>query len=182
MLNRMSVHPNDAAGRYELTGMTGSMCYMVRVGVSVSSASTLTQAPEVYNGARYNEKVDIYSLGVIMYELCSRILLKVYLKDVEHMQQFARSICQDGYRCVLAVARRVTNLNALYRPSLPASMPEQVKKIIEACWAADPAKRPSAQQVHDMLCDVQASGVLDGRMQRSSVLGRWLRKCRGKQT
>ena len=34
------------------------------------------------------------------YELFSRTLLKVYLKDTEHMQQFARSICQEGYRYV----------------------------------------------------------------------------------
>ena len=70
MLNRMSIHPSDAAGRYELTGMTGSMCYMVRSRPCPGGLIHLgapPQAPEVYKGTRYNEKVDIYSLGVIMY-------------------------------------------------------------------------------------------------------------------
>lgn len=29
-------------------------------------------APEVFDGRRYNEKADVYSFGVILWELCTR--------------------------------------------------------------------------------------------------------------
>lgn len=72
-----------------------------------------------------------------------------------------------------------TSLNTPPRPTLPKSMPAAVKTVIEACWEEDPAKRPSAQSVHDMLVDIQETGALDTRSRSSSVLSRWLTKRRG---
>ena len=36
------------------------------------------QAPEVYVGLPYNEKIDIFSLGVVMFEVSRRIWIKGY--------------------------------------------------------------------------------------------------------
>jgi serine/threonine protein kinase len=44
----------EASAKYELTGQTGSLMYM---------------APEVYNGQPYNEKADVFSFGMMMYEV-----------------------------------------------------------------------------------------------------------------
>lgn len=43
--------------RYELTGLCGSLLYM---------------APEVFQNKPYNEKADVYSLGILLFELVSQ--------------------------------------------------------------------------------------------------------------
>lgn len=85
MLERMSIAPTDAAGRYELTGMTGSMCYM---------------APEVYSAQLYNQQVDIYSLGVIMYGGGGGVFSQVALHTLSNSS--------TGMSCLAAPCSRCT--------------------------------------------------------------------------
>lgn len=47
-----------------------------------------------------------------------------------------------------AYARKVADG---FRRSLPDSLPPALKALIEACWAADPAARPTAAAVHEAL-------------------------------
>lgn len=71
-------------------------------------------------GQPYNEKVDVFSFGVVMYELLNR---KLTLVDV---------IKGDPRQDAQAYAERVAGG---FRPHIPASWPVQLRELISACWA-----------------------------------------------
>ena len=49
----------------------------------MKSDMTVTKAPEVFDGRRYTEKVDIWSLGTILYELATG---QVLMNEIEYSQ------------------------------------------------------------------------------------------------
>ncbi|AVK76566.1 serine-threonine kinase [Pandoravirus neocaledonia] len=82
-------------------------------------------APEVIRGARYSEKVDVYSFGIVMWEVVTR----------------RRPFADRGFADVaLAVLDGV-------RPTIPSSCPPDLAELMAACWDADPDVRPSMEEV-----------------------------------
>ncbi|KAF8055467.1 rckA [Scenedesmus sp. PABB004] len=118
---------------YDLTSHTGSCMYM---------------APEVHAAQPYNEKADVFSLGVILYELFGRVLL------------FYTHTPANSPDDALAYAARVAGG---FRPERPRSMPQGVWDVVSRCWAHDPAARPSAawvlQQLQQLLDAEEAAGA-----------------------
>ncbi|GIM04617.1 hypothetical protein Vretimale_9162, partial [Volvox reticuliferus] len=121
-------------GRYEqdfqwvwrLTGQTGSCMYM---------------APEVYRNMPYNEKVDVFSLGVLMYEVFSRTLLLVAALNMKELRLKGMDT-PEGYAQYVAEG---------YRPPKPLAMPTALYELISACWADDPCARPNMVDVVESL-------------------------------
>lgn len=85
-----------------MTGMTGSLLYM---------------APEVYQGMTYDTSIDIYSFGILMYELLTR--QSIAYADVGNV-----SACGSGYS-EFAMAMAQGN-----RPEIPEFVPECLGRII----------------------------------------------------
>lgn len=83
-------------------------------------------SPEVYKHEKYTEKVDIYALGMLMY----------YMWHGE--PPFAFMNPMEAVRCA--------SLEHL-RPQIRANLDLRLHKLITACWHANPALRPSAQEV-----------------------------------
>jgi serine/threonine protein kinase/ABC-type phosphate transport system substrate-binding protein len=82
-------------------------------------------APEVIRGARYSEKVDVYSFGIVMWEAVTR----------------RRPFGDRGFADVaLAV------LDGM-RPAIPSSCPADLSQLMTACWDADPDVRPPMEEV-----------------------------------
>lgn len=77
-------------------------------------------APEVTLGQPYNEKVDVFSFGMVLFEVLSRKLL---LLD---------EIKEDPRREARAYAERVARG---FRPVLPRSWPPALRELLTACWA-----------------------------------------------
>ncbi|WIA40717.1 hypothetical protein OEZ86_004407 [Tetradesmus obliquus] len=148
-------HPGCASGplAYDLTQHTGSYMYM---------------APEIYRGEPYNESVDVFSLGVILYELFSRSLL-LYT-------QTPASKPSDTE----AYAARVAGG---FRPPRPVNMHAGVWGVIERCWAADPTARPAAawvlQQLQQLLQAEEAAAAAAERRKSSSGIAGAISKLRG---
>eukprot|EP00873_Tetraselmis_striata_P015686 jgi/Tetstr1/435950/TSEL_024831.t1 len=88
----------------------------------------LYMAPEMFDGgAKVTEKVDVYSLAMIMYECYTR--------------QRPWPECFMTVQVVFAV--RVNG----ERPPLPQDCPPDLARLIEKCWATEPLKRPSCHEV-----------------------------------
>ncbi|CAG8475711.1 4503_t:CDS:2, partial [Racocetra fulgida] len=83
-------------------------------------------APEVLTGKPYTKKSDIYSLGIIMWELTS---LDRPFSDRTH----------DGFLAI----EIIHNL----RPKIVEGTPEIYQDIMKQCWDDDPLKRPDLSQL-----------------------------------
>ncbi|RHZ35942.1 protein kinase [endosymbiont GvMRE of Glomus versiforme] len=90
-------------------------------------------APEVLCGNPYTQAADIYSWGIVAYELFSG--LPPYC-DIAHNKDLAEIICR-GIR---------PNLGNVQAPQL-------LKDLISRCWDADPLQRPTANELDKTLWD-----------------------------
>ena len=112
-----------ASDTYEMTGFTGTLVYM---------------APEVYLNQPYNEKVDVYSFAMILWELISGEQVFSNMSKDEHMQE----VVLGGQRPSLS-------------PIL-ARAPAGVARLLERCWHAKHQRRPDFASIErDLLsiCD-----------------------------
>lgn len=116
--------------RYNLTEAVGSWAYM---------------APEVVLGHPYNEKVDVFSFGVILYEVLHR---KLMLLD---------EIKNDPRKEAREYAEKVARG---FRPDIPKHWPDNLRELIASCWAQDPHLRPNFTAVLDVIQELYASGII----------------------
>jgi len=82
-------------------------------------------APEIFAKRTYGEKADVYSYGVILWELLTR---KMPFGDVE------------SFSIPLIVSRGE-------RPVIPKDCPPDWKKLIRAGWHQKPTKRPDFKTI-----------------------------------
>lgn len=149
--------------KYDLTRMCGSLLYM---------------APEVYHGASYCEKCDVFSLGIVMFEIATRtpmvdainlfgrkMTVKAFVKEVR------APLCNSGHSYRHSTQERAMVCAAL-GPSLTAlSVPEacSLNKSDMQCWRSAGRKRGTA--AHSWLCSKEHCwahpAVLGARSQRA---------------
>ncbi|CAI2174855.1 1656_t:CDS:2 [Funneliformis geosporum] len=87
-------------------------------------------APEVLMKNKYTEKSDIYSLGMICYEVIAGI---PPFHDVPHQAHLAFDIIKG------------------LRPKFKIKVPKLLLDLINQCWDKDPMKRPNARKIHEMI-------------------------------
>jgi len=87
-------------------------------------------APEIYKQDKYNEKVDMYSYAVVLSEIITGEKPYAGLNQM----QIAFATVYQGQR-----------------PSLPDSVPKQLRHLIKGCWDGTPAKRPTWDKILDTL-------------------------------
>src|SRR6266496_5374700 len=87
-------------------------------------------APEILRGQNYTKASDIYSFGIIMYEVISG--LPPY-HDVSHDINLAIKICQG------------------LRPKLNIKVPQLIVHLIKRCLDANPLNRPTAKEIRKIL-------------------------------
>jgi serine/threonine protein kinase len=83
-------------------------------------------APEIVKMERYTEKVDVYSFGIILWELITRQEPYGGQKGV----QIAYAAAEQGLR-----------------PKVPAYCPPEYAELMQECWAARPDDRPSFEEI-----------------------------------
>jgi len=98
-----------------MTGETGSYRYM---------------APEVFRHEPYSEKVDIYSLGCIMF----------YLFHGEAPFEWLQPL--DACRAAAV---------ELKRPALRPTLAPELAQLLAACWDPEPDRRPHAKAICERL-------------------------------
>ncbi|OWZ02287.1 TKL protein kinase [Phytophthora megakarya] len=112
-------------------------------------------APELLLGEEYTEKVDIYSLGVLLSELDTCTLpfhdpASQSERLVQHPLRLMRRIIDDGLR-----------------PQLSPDCPLPITHLIAACVSRNPKLRPSAEDVGAWLASARGERLL---RKSSSVL------------
>jgi serine/threonine protein kinase len=106
--------------------------------------SPVYMAPEMLQSIAFTEKVDVYSFGVILWELFTK-----------------KEPFEGKYADVADLTNAVVNREQ--RPEMPADMPDKLRVLIEQCWAQSPAKRPSfvdvckASTLDDVVIDAHIS-------------------------
>jgi hypothetical protein len=105
----------------------------------------LYMAPEVLNGAPFNEKSDMYSFGLVLWVLITGEVPYHDLDDLSN-DSFADAVCGG------------------HRPALPADIPPSLRRLVKDCWADDPSARPTAVRVADQLAEIVLEvAILDER-------------------
>jgi hypothetical protein len=83
-------------------------------------------APEVLVSQAYDEKADVYSYGIILWEMLTGDVPYRGMREIQ-------------------VAMSVINHNN--RPKIPNNCPQNLAKFIRICWQTDPQKRPEFRTI-----------------------------------
>ncbi|XP_027149496.1 serine/threonine-protein kinase STY46-like [Coffea eugenioides] len=125
----------------------------VQVQSGVMTAETGTyrwMAPEVIEHKPYNHKADVFSFGIVLWELLTTKL------PYEHMTplQAAVGVVQKGLR-----------------PSIPRQTHPLVVELLERCWQQDPSSRPEFSEIVEILQDMANRVVQEERAPKRKSLG-----------
>ena len=85
-------------------------------------------APEILKGRAYNNKADIWSMGILLYEMCA---LDVPIKAAN---------LHDLYKRIM---------NFRHVPSLPRQYSKEVKDLIKSMLCTDGSRRPTIKDLLD---------------------------------
>jgi len=117
-------------------------------------------APEVYFGERYTDKSDIYSIGILLWELIYRVINQKYQRPYEEYPKL-----KLDWQIILKTATE--NL----RPTLPASTPLPLATLIRQTICKDQAGRPNAGVLRDLLHEVRDHYTTHKSEWESAIVG-----------
>jgi serine/threonine protein kinase len=100
-------------------------------------------APEMIKRKSYGRKVDVYSFGLILWEMLTGT---IPYQDMTPIQ----------------AAFAVVNKNS--RPVIPSNCPPAMRALIEQCWSLHPDKRPEFWQIVKVLEQFESSLARDGTL------------------
>ncbi len=87
-------------------------------------------APEIFNGAKFSKKSDIYSIGMIMWEFTTGC--KPFA-NIEHDHKLIYDVIGGK------------------RPEITMDTPECYANLMKKCWDSDPLKRPSIKEIREIV-------------------------------
>ncbi|KAL7457896.1 hypothetical protein ACHAWC_009452 [Mediolabrus comicus] len=93
-------------------------------------------APEVALKLGYGKEVDVYSFGMLLWEIC---VLEKPFDSIQSVEEFHDLVVLCGKRPSL-------HIDPLWTSSL--------KHLMSKCWSTDPLDRPTMMEVKSMLCNV----------------------------
>uniref|UniRef100_A0A3P8U667 non-specific protein-tyrosine kinase n=1 Tax=Amphiprion percula TaxID=161767 RepID=A0A3P8U667_AMPPE len=95
-------------------------------------------APEAAIYQRFSVKSDVWSFGVLLYEMMSRGKMPYEGKSNKEVLDL---------------------LSSGFRLPCPTRCPQNIYRIMMDCWAAEPSKRPSFHALHSQLDSIYRRGV-----------------------
>lgn len=100
--------------------------------------------PEVYFGKDFTPKSDIFSFGIILWEMAYRCLTGKYAQPFSEFTQIV-----FDFQIIIQSAKKDL------RPTIPESCPQPYRDLIEICWHKSPTDRPTTKEVYDQLISIE---------------------------
>ncbi|CAJ1950910.1 unnamed protein product [Cylindrotheca closterium] len=116
---------------FKLTAMAGTPRYM---------------SPEVALGQKYNETCDIYSFGLLLWEI---ITLRLPYSSQKSIEDFRENVWSTN--------------GTIVRPEVPKKLSSNLKQLLHRTWDRDLTNRPSARNFENAL-RFEASMLRDGAL------------------
>jgi serine/threonine protein kinase len=105
-------------------------------GMTMTSAvgNCVCMAPEVFNGGKYHSSADVYSYGMLLYQL--------FVNPADICQGYSPQV----WASLASQDRRRPPVEPLLELGIPA-----LAELIQACWQQEPRARPSFRDIVDYL-------------------------------
>ena len=107
--------------------------------------TTIYMAPETIKSNKYSIKTDVYSFGILMYEVVT---------DKTPYPAF-----KNGELTDYAFKQKVVEEN--YRPIFKDPIKKSIKELIESCWSSDPNDRPTFEELFNKLSFNNEEWIID---------------------
>ena len=91
-------------------------------------------APEVLRGKPYTKAADIYSFGIVMWEMTSGVPA---FSNTPHDYNLCLNICRG------------------LRPDIIEGTESEYSELMKKCWSSDPNKRPTAEELIEYFKDMR---------------------------
>eukprot|EP01132_Coremiostelium_polycephalum_P005348 gene5348-6671_t len=101
-------------------------------------------SPEVYFGEQFSTKSDVYSIGMILWELVTRCINGRYERPFSEFKNL-----HHDFQIIIQTAKKGL------RPSIPKACPAQFVSLIQDCWDGSAEKRPSCTDIVNRLLELE---------------------------
>eukprot|EP01103_Thecamoeba_quadrilineata_P019190 TRINITY_DN7669_c0_g1_i1.p1 TRINITY_DN7669_c0_g1~~TRINITY_DN7669_c0_g1_i1.p1 ORF type:complete len:518 (+),score=108.01 TRINITY_DN7669_c0_g1_i1:27-1580(+) len=112
----------------------------------------LWMAPEVMLGQELDEKSDVYSYGICLWELLTK---QAPFPDMSSYNYFKYAVTEENRR-----------------PPIPEDCLPSLRDLIESCWDKDPSRRPSFEKIIMRLDSI----IVDAAIDDVAACGVWKNK------
>ncbi|XP_036003023.1 mitogen-activated protein kinase kinase kinase 7 isoform X1 [Fundulus heteroclitus] len=99
----------------------------IQTHMTNNKGSAAWMAPEVFEGSNYSEKCDVFSWGIILWEVITR-------------RKPFDEIGGPAFRIMWAVHNGT-------RPPLIQNLPKPIESLMTRCWSKNPSERPSMEEI-----------------------------------
>lgn len=139
----LSVVKQDAAAKKERHGPIGTPLWM---------------APEVLMNKPYDEKADVYSFAIVLWEILSAA---DPWQEIESLVELVDAVCLEHKR-----------------PALPKGVVPSLRDLINACWIPSPDSRPSFEEIVPRFDTIIIDGLIPDPQGRKFWTDNFLGKVR----
>ena len=119
-------------------------------------------APEVMKGDEYDIKIDVYSFGIILWELCT---LQKPFEEYDHKY--------SGKPGILFKSAVIEGL----RPTVPRNYNEDYIKLMKDCWEGNPSSRPTFDDIVERLEEILKNNKIqfkfEDKQKSESIKSNW---------
>jgi len=137
----LSVVKKEAAEQKEKLGPIGTPLWM---------------APEVLMNKEYDSKADVYSFGIVLWEILTG---KDPWNEINSLLELVDAVCLEHKR-----------------PVLPPNIPQSLHTLIDGCWHPDPDRRPSFEALIPQFDYIIIDGVINDKFGQAIWRNNFLEK------